>query len=302
MSAEKSEFVASKSNFTNLLASGLAGWVVGTLGLLGVGWFSANPQTFSLAVVWAISHCWIAFAFGAVVLILRGVMSGASLGAPLLAYLLPAAVLTAVVGICQLVYPDQGFREDLLSYLPLVLPFYLIGLAWAAVAKEETRKAPLIRAVIPALLGGLIILGMVAVPVFNSNAFVYHNAFDLKVSKRDLQQGVMTADAVLEIRKPGTYAFSVPRYTLPELEGFSAPDFVIEYGTITWGAAGEPKTGLTGVYPLQIRWQKNVHATGRELLERGLEEEPVTMQIHDPASKETTPLVCIYAEVPGANP
>lgn len=300
MTVENPAHVSSKSAFTKLLASGLIGWVLGTLVLLGLAWPIAKPESVAIAVIWAISYWWAAFALGAVLLVARGLVSRLAIGSALLAYLLPAAILIAVAAICQLVYPDRGFREDLLSYLPLVLIFYVIGLIWSALSKDETHQAGFIRAVLPATLGGIIILGFVAVPVFSSNAFIYHQAFDLKISNRSLKDGGIAADAVLEIRKPGNYSFTAPRYIYSAFEEMSATDSTIEYGQITWGAAGEPKANATGSYPFQIRWKQNVPKTEKELVERSEFEDPITVEVRDPSKEGEQPIYSIYAAQPSA--
>ncbi|MEX1114837.1 MAG: hypothetical protein WEB53_06280 [Akkermansiaceae bacterium] len=300
MTAEKALPNSSKSAFTKLLSTGLIGWALGVLILLGLAWPIAKPESFAIAVIWAISHWWAAFALGAVLLIARGLISRLAIGSAMLAYLLPATILLAVAGICQLVYPDRGFREDLFSYLPLVLIFYIIGLIWSSLSKDETDQAGFIRAVLPAALGGLIILGFVAVPVFSSNAFIYHEAFDLKVTDRKLQNGSIAANAVLEIRKPGNYNFTAPRYIYSAFEEMGATDSTIEYGQITWGTAGEPKPNATGSYPFQVRWLKNVPTTEKELADRLEYEDPITMEVRDPSKETEQPIYNIYAPLPSA--
>ena len=80
--------------------------------------------------MWAISHWWIAFVFGAVLLIARGLIAKLPFGTALAAYLLPATILAAIAGICLAVYPDRAFSSDLFGYMPLALVFYVFGFLW----------------------------------------------------------------------------------------------------------------------------------------------------------------------------
>ncbi len=298
MNPENPETKPHKSDFLKLFATGLLAWAVGSLILLGLAWPIAKPESASIAAVWAISYWWAAFAFGAVAMIAHGLISRLKLGRALAAYLLPAVLLAVFAGICQLIYPDAGFREDLFSYLPLILVFYFLGLLWSSLAKSGTEQTTFIRSVMPAMVGGIVILGLVAVPVFRSNAFIYHKAFDLKVSKRALQNGGITADVVLDIHKPGTYSFAAPRYIYSAFDEMSATDSMIEYGEITWGTAGEPKGGSTGSFPLQIRWIKNVPKSEKDLVDQESFEDGVVMEVRDPSEQNEEILFSIFAPLP----
>lgn len=288
MNPKPDEVVAPNPAFSKLFGTGLLGCVVGSLALFGAAWPLAPAESVSTATMWAISHWWIAFAFGAVLLIVRGLISRLSIATALMAYLLPAASLMAVVGICLAIYPDRGFRSDLFGFMPLVLIFYILGFLWMTFAPKESQKTTFLRAVLPAVIGGAIILGLVAVPVFRSDNFVYRNAFGLVVTKNTISNGAMTADAVLEIRKPGNYDFTAPRFSPFNGEETLDMDASIELGKITWGAGGTPKEGTSGTYPLQIRWEKNIPVVKPQEPNPMFYEDMVYLEVRDPsdASKE----------------
>lgn len=255
MNLDPDELIPSPSPLAKLLTAGLVGWASGLLILLAASWPLIHPEVFATAIMWAISHWWIAFAFGAAVLLVRGLLAGQPVGTALFAYLLPVAILLAISGVFIAIYPDAEFRSDLIGYLTLMLVFQTLGLIWMATSrKTDSSSTRFLRAVLPAVIGGITIIGMIAVPVFKSNAFIYRNAFDLTVSKTSIANGLLLADGVLEINKPGAYEFSSPRYTYPAND----IDPSIELGKITWGAAGEPKNDATGSFPFQIRWEKGI--------------------------------------------
>ena len=300
MNSENPETATPKSSFAKRLATGLIGWALGTVVLFGAAWPMAKPESVSIAAIWTISHWWIPYAFGAVLLIVRGLVSRLSMGTALLAYLLPVALLTGVAGICLLVYPENNLRADLFGYLPLVLLFYFVGFLWMSLAKSGTANTAFLRSVLPAILGGVTVLGLVAVPVFNSNSFIYRNAFGLVISKTAVANGAMVADAVLEVRKPGRYEFTAPRYFYSEYEDKTGSDMGIELGKITWGSAGTPKESVPGTYPLQIRWEKNIPATATELTARTTPEDRISLDVHKPAVESKELIFSIYAPMPEA--
>jgi hypothetical protein len=238
--------------FQQLFLTGILGWIAGSAALFAFAWFLTDHESFFELVMWSASHWWAAYGFGLVVLLVRGAMMKKSPGSALAAYLLPVGVIAATGGVCLAIYPDAGFRDELMGYLPAVLVFYVFGYLWLR-AREGTSQA-FARAVLPPVLGGVMILGFVAVPTFAGNAFRYRDAFVLEIVKTTNPEGFVVAEAVLEIRKPGNYKF-----TAPQFPAFSiGPGVSQEKATreILWGAAGEPKDGATGKFPLQIRWEK----------------------------------------------
>jgi hypothetical protein len=76
-----------------------------------------------------------------------------------------------------------------------------------------------------------------------------------------LSDGAILADAVLDIKKPGAYRFSAPRYIYPDGMTSGEDEELVELGKITWGSAGPPSDSSGGSFPFQIRWQKNVPKT-----------------------------------------
>lgn len=251
--------------FFKLFSAGVLGWLVGAVVLFGLSWLIARPESISSAMIWTISHCWVAFLFGLLVLVAVGLKSGLSVGRAAIAYLLPVVVLALVAGICLLIYPDNLLREELLTYLPVVLLFYGLGLLWMRFGKEETSETPSsARAVIPAVVGGLVILGAVAGPVFASDAFRYRDTFEFSLSKASLQDGAIKVEGTIEIRKPGNFKFSAPRYVWNETPENAGSEPRIELGKMSWGAAGEPKSGSSGVFPVQISWGKGASSLASE--------------------------------------
>lgn len=245
-----------RSSFTKLFAVGVFGWFLGGVVLFGLSWRISGADSLPAALIWTISHCWIGFLAGLVLLAAYGIAKRLPLGAAALAYALPAAVLATIAGICLWVYPDNLLREELFTYLPVVLLFYVLGLVWLLLRK--TSPAPVFAcAVIPAVVGGLVILGFVAVPVFASDAFRYRDAFELQVSKTSIKDGTIQVEGSIEIRKPGNYEFSAPRYVWQEAVD-SSSELQVEMGQITWAGAGEPKSSTVGVFPVQIVWKRGV--------------------------------------------
>lgn len=87
--------------------------------------------------------------------------------------------------------------------------------------------------------------------------------------------------AVLEIRKPGNYQFTSHQFDI-------GPDFSPGQtnGEITWGDAGVPKEGKTGVFPLQIRWKK-VALLYPGMLSMSEQASQVLLEVRDPGEPGT---------------
>ena len=173
------------------------------------------------------------------------------MGRAAIAYLLPVAVLAVIGGICLLIYPDNLLREELLTYLPVVLLFYGLGVLWMKLRKEEASETPAVaRAVIPAVVGGLVILGSVAVPVFASDAFRYRDTFEFSMADSALQDGAIQVDGAIEIRKPGNFKFSAPRYVWNETPDGSS----IGATASNWGKSpGARPANQNPVHPASFR-------------------------------------------------
>ncbi len=242
------------SEFTSVFGMGIGGWVAASLALFASAWFLEKPETISSAVLWVIQYWWVAFAFGLVLLVGYGLKAHRPIMRAALAYLLPALVIFIFASICYAVFPDGGFLGDLRIFLPIVGVFSLFGFLWTQLKKSETVGEKFARAVIPPIVGGLMMLAFVAAPVFGSPAFVYRNAFGFTIGKMDQRPDKLVVDAALEIHKAGDYQFSVTRYDYSEMtRQFSDFDGSTK-GTILWGASGEPKSGATGSFPMQISW------------------------------------------------
>jgi hypothetical protein len=262
--------------FRKLFTAGVAGWAVGVLALFALSWAIARPVSVPAAIVWTISHSWAAFLFGALVLVGYGLKSGLSIGGAATAYLLPVGVLAAIAGVCLLVYPDYSMREELLTYLPIVLMFYALSLLWIWARRGAADSDSFARAVIPSLLGGAVVLGFVTVPVFASDAFRYRNTFELKISKTGMQDGKLVAEGTLEIREPGNFTFTAPRYVWSP----DSDESETEAGEISWSGGVEPKPDSPGVFPIRIVWSKALAPDG--ISDYGMYEDSINIQVHSP--------------------
>lgn len=261
--------------FLKLFTAGVTGWVAGLVILFGVSWVLSRPVSVPVAIVWTISHSWAAFLFGVLVLVVYGWIARLPLGRAGLAFILPVGLLAGIACLCLWVYPDSALREDLMVYLPMVLMFYGIALLWIRVCRGSGDAFA--RALMPTMLGGLVILGFVAVPVFASDAFRYRNAFQFTISKMEVRDGKFVAEGTLGIREPGRYEFTAPRYVWsPDIE-----ESEMEAGVITWGAAGAPKTDAPGVFPLQIVWSRAMCLEGAADLGAYFED-AIQLEVRDP--------------------
>lgn len=242
--------------FQKLFLTGVLGWIAGSIALFAAACFLPKQESYIEPLIWSVSHWWAAFGFGFLAILVRGAQVKGPLGLALLAYLLPVGVISGAIGACLAIYPDAGFRDEMIGFLPVVLVFYVFGSFWLQV---RAGSADLFgRAVLPPIIGGLIILAFVAVPAFTSNAFRYRDAFGLELIRTTNPEGFVVADAILEIRKPGSYKFTAPSFSIYSIGPEFNPEFNPEKvdGEITWGTAGEPKDGATGKCPMQIRWAK----------------------------------------------
>lgn len=302
MNPESAPSPSGNSVFLKLFTTGLAGLIVGWLVLFGLSFPIANPQSVAVAGMWAISHWWIAFIVGAVALLIRAFTSGQKPGAAFIAYLAPAVVLAILCGIFLAIYPEPSFRGELLELMPLTLVFYLLGLAWVGFTKSKSGKDSFLRSVIPPTVGGGIVAVMVAFPVFTGNAFTYRNAFDFAVTKVNFADGKMTVEGTLAVLKPGEFSFFAPRFSYFYSEGGAEFDSILEFGAITWGAAGPPKNGETGSHPFEIRWEKNTPSSLAELHGNMSEENSIFLEVHKPGSEPNELIYNLVAPIPGANP
>jgi hypothetical protein len=250
--------VSSQPVFSKLYTLGVVGWVVGAVIIFGLAWPLGKVDSVSNAVLWAVTHWWMAFAFGLLLLIGYGLVSRLSITRATFAYVLPVGLLIGTASLCLMIYPDGGFRVDLFTFLPLVLLFNVFGILWIALRKSDAEASSFMRAVIPTVVGGLVILGFVAVPVFGSDEFRYRDAFRFLISKTAILDGRIQCEGTIEILKPGDYEFTTPRYIWADLAMNNDPGSGIDIGTITWGGKGAPSAGAVGVFPLQIAWRKGV--------------------------------------------
>jgi hypothetical protein len=285
----------SKASFQKLFTIGTLGWILASLILFGLAWPIANPETVSTAILWSTSHWWIAFPVGLLCLVGYAIMSGSSFAMAARAFVLPVALIALVASVCQLIYPDRSFRADLFIFLPVVIIFYLFGCLWMALAKDREEKSSFARAVIPAVVGGLVILGFVAVPVFASNEFRYRNTFQFTISKVALLENSIVADGNLQINESGQFDFVTPRYFSMAMETGEAVDPALEVGIITWGAAGAPKADSKGTFPMQITWSRKLLPSPKTIIP--ILDDSICLEVRD-AEVQSDSVYSLIAEVP----
>ncbi len=266
---------------TKPLGAGIATWLTSCVLLVAAAWPLTKAESVSSALMWSFGYWWVAYGAGLIALLAVSARARLAPVRAMAAYLVPMAIVAALIGICLLIYPDDQLQEELFGYLPIALVFYVFGYIWTLVRRDPSIGSTTARAMLPPVLGGVLIVAFVAVPVFTGNAFVYRNAFVLKVDRIDRPAGELIADGVLEIRKPGSYSFSAPWFLIqdammgPDMENFP------QDGIITWGAPGAPPPGSTGSFPLRIRWE-NVKVRP-EMVAPGNYDYPraVVIQVHD---------------------
>jgi hypothetical protein len=242
--------------FARIFGAGAITWLAGMVLLFGVATWVVKAEPTAIALLWAISHSWIAYFFGLLVMVVVGlVTSRSALAKSIVAYVLPAGVLAGLAAACVAVYPDASLRSDLVTFLPVILVFYLAGWVWLLLKKNPAEGQTSLRAVIPSLLGGLVVFGMIAVPAFASDDFRYHKAFQVKTRSVSIQDGALIFEGTLVVTKPGNYRFVAPRY-LYGMEG--SYDQEAELGDIQWGEAGSPEKGGEGSFPLRITWKRGI--------------------------------------------
>jgi hypothetical protein len=284
-----------KVSFQKLFTVGTMGWMAASLILFGLAWPISHPETISTAVLWATARWWIAFPVGFLCLVGYAIANRSSLALAARAYVLPMAIISLIALVCERIYPDGSFRADLMIFLPVVLIFYIFACLWMALTKDKTENSAFAQSLIPTIGGGLMILGFVAVPVFTSNEFRYRNTFQFKISKVALNENSIVADGSIQINEAGHYDFVTPRYFTMAMETGIETDPTIEVGTITWGSAGAPKADSTGVFPMQITWNKKllVHS----VITLPDMEDCICIEVRNPENQDKS-IYSLSAEVP----
>ena len=267
-----------------LVGTGLLIWFLAELALIGVGRFASDQRSLIGLVDWAVGHTWIAFLVGLLGMVVRSSRFPGALGSALIAYVLPAGVMSILGGICYAVYPDSWFLSEMLGFLFIVWLFGVFGWLWLRAAPAAPAKEALARAVMPPLVGGVAVLIGVAVPTFRGNSFIYRNAFKLTLENTVYSEGTLTADAVLEISKPGDYSFEAMRFSYLDMMDTSDSETDHSMGRIEWNGKVPPAAAATGSYPLKIRWEKSppLPVAGKdEVLE-----DYISFEVHNTANPE----------------
>lgn len=253
-----------------LFIAGIVGWLLGMVAVFLVTWLVERPADLALALLATLGRWWIGFLVGAVALVVAALVSKVPPARGLGAYLLPMALLGAGAAICVAIYPDRALRDDLMTFLPVALFFYVVALLWMRMSRARERRTQFVQAVLPPLAGGLAVLVGVAAPVFASNAFRYRDSFGLQVKETRVEDGTLVCDGVVSIRKPEAFTFRAPRYL------WRADENETENGEITWGATGKPD-GATGDFPFTVKWTKGVPEGG--LKDIGMYEDVLWLEV-----------------------
>jgi hypothetical protein len=235
------------------ITAGVGGWILGLAVLFGLCWPLASPETISNAVIWAGNLWWVAYLFGLLVLIATALLKKAPMRSALIAYIGPVAIMVALAAVCFTIYPNSGFREELMSYMAAVVIFFVLGLLWVRLQKPNDARGVILRNLVPPVFGSVIILSMVAIPVFASNAFIYRNAFTFQIQEVQYPENSLIAKCSLEIHKPGNYVFKAPLLSyLDMIDPTTQPGQKAPNCSIKWGEAGQPAAGAKGKFPFQI--------------------------------------------------
>lgn len=278
---------------SSLFGLGIFVWIASMMLLFVVDLLLQPGTSPEVMLMGALGKWWIGFGLGAVFILLAGLKKIPLLSSALSAYVLPVLVLGGIILACLLVYPDPGLRESLLGYIPVVVVFYAAGWGWALLRKGF--KGEWVRLVLPPVLGGVMLILMVAIPVFTSNAFIYRDAFVLKIQEMNTEDGKISAKCVLEINKPGDYRFQVPNASIFDAVGFYEGDpseIDVPKGVLVW-THGKPEAGAEGSYELIMEWPVSVRALANTW--DFLEFMPVHLEVRDGGSEPAKFLVTVPA-------
>jgi len=271
--------------FHKLLGTGLGVWLLAQVVLVAAVRWAGGQRTWLGALDWAVGHGWIAFLVGLLALLAFSVRFPGALGRALVAYLLPMGVFAVLGGICYAVYPDQWFLSEMLGFVPLVWLFGVFGWVWLRLKPETPGNEALTRALVPPLVGGIVVLLGVALPTFLGNTFRYRDAFELSLKKTVFADGKLAADAVLEIRKPGDYRFRAMRYSYMDMMAVvEDPNVDTLTGRIEWTGAGTPAADATGTFPLTIHWDKSPPPT--PTTDEGMDEDCIIVEVFTSAEPD----------------
>jgi hypothetical protein len=259
--------------------AGVIGWIVGFILVFGLSWSIESPETLANAVMWTIQNWWAAYAFGGIVLILTALLKRITPMPSLTAYVVPVAFMTILAMACLWVYPDAGFRIEFMSFMPLIIVFYLLSMIWVSLRKNSQSAGDSFRTLVPTVLGGTMLLAMVAIPVFSSNTFKYQDAFNLKITEVLHPEKSMVAKGILEIRKPGNYEFSAPTFFYFDMiSGFDPETDHEPKCSIAWGEAGKPAAGATGTFPIELVWSNIPVSIKKELASMPADTLPILLE------------------------
>jgi hypothetical protein len=280
---------------SSLFGAGVLVWLVAVLVLFFIGLATQTEASPEVALMWALQYWYIGFALGAVMICASGLKKIPVMSLALSAYVLPVVALGAVVILCLSIYPDPGLRESLLGYLPVVVIFYAAGWVWSVIRKNATGVWA--RMAIPPVLGGGMLILLVAIPAFTSNAFVYRDAFTLHLKELHKGDDKISVKCVLVVNKPGAYIFAAPPSHIFDLVGYHGAEPSDEPpppGVIIWAAGGPPVTTGTGTHDLVMEWPVSFDSTAFYSDEM-MEYFPVYLEVRDGRKDSADLLITVPA-------
>lgn len=230
-----------------LLALGVGAWLLATLGIVAVSWDESFKIFEILSRLWPLS-----FLFGGVVLLL--VTAGLGLikkidawtaFAVLGAYFVPISVfLLGEYGILEIWENDQTRQAFTDGLVPLAV--YIVSLVLATVLGRKQTSDFLLSFAVPSTFVALVAFSLNAFFVFSSDAYIYQDAFGIKVKSVQFENGVLKINGVLQVRKDGNFGFEATYYNLQN------PELGINQGTLDW-KEGQPST--IGDHPFTLTWR-----------------------------------------------
>lgn len=230
----------------SLLILGVGAWLLATLVMVACSWGEFFKVFDVLGRLWPLN-----FLFGGVVLVL--VVAGLGLAkkidawtafAVLGAYFVPVGILLfgerSIVGIWDNPQSRTAFADGL---VPLAV--YIVSLVAAGVIGRKQTSDFLLAFAVPPTVLALVATLLSAVIVFGSDAFVYRDAFGIKVNSVRLENGELKVDAILQLRKDGEFGYEAIYYN------FENPGFEGSQGKLEW-KDGQPTAA--GDHPFTLVW------------------------------------------------
>jgi hypothetical protein len=229
-----------------LLGLGVGGWLLATLVMVACSWGEFFTIFDTLGRLWPLN-----FLFGGLVLLF--VLAGLGLAkkvdawtafSVLGAYFVPVGLLLfgerSILGIWDNPQSRTVFADGL---VPLAV--YIVSLIAAGVIGRKQASDFLLAFAVPPTVLALVAGVLSAFVVFSSDAFVYRDAFGVRVNSATFEDGELQIDAVLYLRKEGEFGYEAIFYN------FENPGFGGNQGTLEW-KNGQPSNA--GEHPFTLTW------------------------------------------------